>query len=101
MKITHKKNKSGTALIFDGDLTIYAIAQAKQDLLQDYENFQSPISLNLQSVSEIDTAGVQLLLFAHKICSDLQKKLYIEKSNEHVDDVLARLDVASHFILGN
>ena len=101
MKITHKKTKSGTALILDGELTIYAITQAKQDLLQDYEDLQSPVSLDLHSVSEIDTAGVQLLLFAHKLFSDIQKKLYIEKSNEHVDDVLASLDVANHFILGN
>jgi len=101
MKIMHKKNKAGSSLIFDGELTIYAIAQAKQDFLHDYENLQSPVSLDLHSVSEIDTAGVQLLLFAHKLFSDIQKKIYIEKSNEHVDSVLASLDVATHFTLGN
>jgi len=101
MKITHKKTKAGSVLILDGDLTIYTITQAKQDLLHDYENLQTPINLDLHSVSEIDTAGVQLLLFAHKLFSDIQKKLHIEKSNEHVDDVLASLDVANHFILGN
>lgn len=101
MKITHKKTKTGTTLILDGELTIYAITQARQDLLHDYESLQAPINLDLHRVSEIDTAGVQLLLFAHKLFSDIQKKLYIEKSNEHVKDVLASLDVANHFILGN
>ena len=101
MKITRKKTKAGTALSLDGELTIYTIAQAKQDLFDDYENLQSPINLDLHGVSEIDTAGVQLLLFAQKLFRDVQKNLVIEKSNEHVDDVLSNLDVASHFIVGN
>lgn len=101
MKVSYRKTKTGTAIILDGELTIYTIAQVKQDLLRDYENLQAPINLDLHGVSEIDTAGVQLLLFAHKLFNDIQKKLHIEKSNEHVDGVLSSLDVATHFILDN
>jgi anti-anti-sigma factor len=101
MKITHKKTKAGTVLILDGELTIYTIAQAKKELLHDYEKLQSPINLDLHGVSEIDTAGIQLLLFAHKLFNDIQKKLCIEKSNEHVDNVLSSLDVVTHFNPGN
>lgn len=101
MNITRKNSKSGTVLNIEGDLTIYTVTQAKQTLLNEYENFTSPISLDLKSVSEIDTAGLQLLLFLHKQLSDLDKKLHVAESNEHVDALLKQLDATSYFNLEN
>ncbi len=101
MNISCKNKKSGTLLSVDGDLTIYNVAQAKQTLFNDYENFISPIALDLQGVSEIDTAGLQLLLFMQKTLSNDNKKLHIAKSNEHVDAILINLDVANYFTLDN
>jgi len=99
MNITCKKNKSGTVLSLDGDLTIYSVTQAKQDLFHDYDNFVSPVALDLKNVSEIDTAGLQLLLFLQKVLTNDHKKIHIAKSNEHVDAVLKNLDVATYFTL--
>jgi anti-sigma B factor antagonist len=101
MNISCKKNKSGTLLSVDGELTIYSVAKAKQTLFDDYHNFVSPITLDLHSVSEIDTAGLQLLLFLQKMLSKDNKKIHIEKSNEHVDAILKNLDVANYFTLDN
>jgi anti-sigma B factor antagonist len=101
MNISCKNTKSGTMLGVDGELTIYSVAQAKQALFSDYENFVSPIALDLQSVSEIDTAGLQLLLFMQKTLSNDNKKIHIVKSNEHVDAILKNLDVANYFTLVN
>jgi hypothetical protein len=53
----------------------------------------------LHSVSEIDTAGVQLLLFAKVFFAKLDKTVFIVKSNEMVDAVLTKLDLTSHFSL--
>ena len=101
MKVTRENNKSGTVLSVDGDLTIYTVAQAKQVLLEDYENFSSPVALELQSVTEIDTAGLQLLLFMHKLLSGINKNVYVTKSNEQVDSILQNMDVATYFTLEN
>ncbi len=101
MKVTRKNNKSGTVLSVDGDLTIYTVAQAKQTLLEDYENFSSPVALDLQAVSEIDTAGLQLLLFMHKLLGGINKNVHVTKSNEHVDSILKNMDVATYFTLEN
>lgn len=101
MNISCKNNKSGTLLSVEGELTIYSVAQAKQALFDDYAKYVSPIALDLESVSEIDTAGLQLLLFMQKILSDDNKKLHLTKSNEHVDAILKNLDVATYFTLDN
>jgi len=101
MNISRKNNKSGTALNVDGELTIYTVTQAKHALLEDHENFTSPVALDLRNVSEIDTAGLQLLLFVQKHLASLDKKLHLVKSNEHVDALLENLDVATYFTLEN
>jgi len=101
MNVTRKNNKSGSLLGIDGELTIYTVSQARQALLEDHESFISPVALDLQKVSEIDTAGLQLLLFIQKHLSSLDKKLHLTKSNEHVDALLNQLDVAPYFSLDN
>jgi anti-anti-sigma factor len=101
MNITRKNSKSGTVLSVDGELTIYTVAQARQTLLEDHENFISPVALDLRNVSEIDTAGLQLLLFVQKHLGRLDKKLHLAKSNEHVDALLENLDVVNYFTLEN
>lgn len=101
MNISCKNTKSGTLLSVEGDLTIYTVAQAKHALFDDYDTFVSPIALDLENLSEIDTAGLQLLLFMQKNLSNDNKKLHIAKSNEHVDAILKTLDVATYFTLDN
>lgn len=99
MIINRKNNKSGTVLSLEGELTIYTVSHAKQTLLEDHEDFISPVAIELHNLSEIDTAGLQLLLFVQKQLSRLGKKLHVTKSNEHVDALLIHLDVVSYFTL--
>ncbi len=99
MNVTRKNNKSGSVFSFDGDLTIYTVAQAKQALFDDYDSLIGPVALDLRNVSEIDTAGLQLLLFVQKQLAAAEKRVHITKSNEHVDALITHLDVASYFTL--
>jgi anti-sigma B factor antagonist len=101
MNISRKNSKAGTVLSVEGELTIYTVTQAKQSLLEGHENFTSSVVLDLKNVSEIDTAGLQLLLFVQKHFNSLGKKLQVIKSNEQVDAILAQLDVANYFVLEN
>lgn len=99
MNITRKKNKEITTLSFEGDLTIYHVTESKTALFAEHEKLTDKIALDLQKVSEIDTAGVQLLLFARIFFAKLHKTVFIAKSNEIVDSVLTRLDISSQFTL--
>lgn len=99
MKISRKHAKSGSTFLCDGELTIYTVAAAKAELLNDSDNSIDPIALDLKHVSELDTAGVQLLLFTKKIMADNNKRIYLKHSNEYVDGVLNNFDVATQFIL--
>ncbi len=99
MNISRKKSKDTSTLIFDGDLTIYYVAQIKDELFADYEKLGDKVALDLSSIGEIDTAGVQLLLFAKKFFSSVRRPLFISKSNESVDSVLTALDVNTQFAI--
>jgi len=101
MAITRKKGKDNSVLVFDGEITIYTVAQLKNELFAELDSFPEKITLDLQAVTEIDTAGVQLLLFAQKIFTGATRQVFISKSNELVDAVFARLDVSSHFAKGH
>lgn len=99
MNISRKKSKDTTTLIFEGDLTIYYVTQIKDELFADYEKMADKIALDLSAVGEIDTAGVQLLLFAKKFFAAVRRPLSITKSNESVESVLTALDVNTQFAL--
>jgi anti-sigma B factor antagonist len=99
MNIVRKKNKDTTTLVLEGDLTIYYVAQIKDEIFADYDKLADKVALDLSAVSEIDTAGVQLLLFAKKFFSAVHRSFFISKSNESVDTVLTVLDVNNHFVM--
>lgn len=99
MNISRKKSKDTTTLVFEGDITIYYVAQIKEALFSDYEKLANKVALDLGGVTEIDTAGVQLLLFAKKFFASVHRSLFITKSNESVDAVLTVLDVNTQFAM--
>jgi anti-sigma B factor antagonist len=99
MNISRKKSKDTSTLIFEGDLTIYYVAQIKDELFADYEKLADKVALDLTAVGEIDTAGVQLLLFAKQFFSSVRRSLIISQSNESVESVLTALDVSAQFAI--
>jgi len=101
MKVTKKNTTSGSSLILEGELTIYTVSVTHAKLLESYDDAIDPVAIDASNISEIDTAGVQLLLFTKKMFADNNKRLYLEKSNPQVDNVLNTLDVAAHFALSN
>jgi anti-sigma B factor antagonist len=97
MNIQRKKTKDLTTLVLDGELTIYTVAQVKDMLFADKDSITDQIAVNLEKVAELDTAGIQLLLFAKSVYSNINKNLFISSSNELVDSVLDVFDVANIF----
>ncbi|ACE85305.1 STAS domain-containing protein [Cellvibrio japonicus] len=97
MTVSRKKSKDTTTLVFDGELTIYTVSQLKDALFAEPEVSSAKVALDLQSVSELDTAGVQLLLFIRQFFSAVAKEVVLAKTNELVDAVFSTLDIHSHF----
>lgn len=86
----------GAALRIDGEMTIYRAAELKDALLGALSG-QSALELDLSGVSEIDTAGVQLLMLAKKTAATLQCELRLCGHSEAVAEVFELLRLATYF----
>ncbi len=91
MKITKLKGsnkRSGLCrLQIDGDMTIYtaeAMLEGFMPYINDYKDFE----LDLSSIDEIDTAGVQMLLQFNKKAKQSEKAVCMTAISQSVQDVL-------------
>ncbi len=87
------------ALRIEGELTIYRAAELR-DVLKDALAAVPPhgaLALDLADVSEMDSAGAQLLIAAQKSAQASGRALRVASTSAAVDDVLAilRLDLRS------
>lgn len=83
-------------LVFSEELTIYTAAETMQ-VIQEELKKMLPIKLNLSEVSEIDAAGLQILL-AIKLHADLiHQDLTITGLSDPVAELLALGDLAGYF----
>ena len=97
MAIVCKKNMDNSVVAFDGELTIYTVTQIKDEFFSGKNDLTGNILFDLHAITEIDTAGVQLLLFLKKFYTANAQKVSVSKTNDMVDAVFATLDINSHF----
>ena len=87
-----------TALRIDGEMTIYRAAELKQTLLDALALAgQGALDIDLAGVTEIDTAGVQLLMLAKKTAGERQCELRLGGHSEAVTQVFELLNLATYF----
>jgi anti-sigma B factor antagonist len=79
-----------------GEMTIYTAAEQKGQLLAFIESGQS-LEINLSQVSELDTAGTQLLILAKQEAARAQKKLRFVMHSNAVLDVLELANLTTVF----
>lgn len=79
-----------------GELTIYHAHYAKQRLLELVHHHQD-IEIDLSGVSEIDTAGLQLLLLAKRDGAALSRQLRYQKHSAAVVEILDLYDLTAPF----
>lgn len=97
MDVSRKHSKATTTLRLAGECTIYHAATAKDQLLGDSAGFDKTVKLDLEQVSELDTAGVQLLLMLRKAVQQAGGTLHLQATNETVDQVLQLLRLPAPF----
>lgn len=83
-------------LHIEGEMTIYRAAELKQTLLSALEQ-REVLEVDLSAVTELDTAGVQLLLLAKKTAQAGRRELRLAAHSPAVVDVLEMLNLIPYF----
>lgn len=83
-------------LHIQGELTIYQVVELKEILLAALAEPQ-PLDVDLSGVTEIDTAGVQLLMLVKKTAQARSHELRFLAHSPAVTEVFELLDLAAYF----
>lgn len=100
MTNSHPDKAGGPLLRLRGELDIYHVAALKEELLEALRA-NARLTLDLSEISEIDTAGVQLLLWASAYATGRGGSLLLQGASEAVRGVIAYLNLPSLLDGGN
>jgi anti-anti-sigma factor len=81
-------SSGAAALVIDGELTIHTAGDRKVELLGLLERGDA-LTVDLSGVTELDTAGLQLLLLTRREATQLGKTLEITAASNAVTEALA------------
>lgn len=84
-------------LELNDELTIYRAAELKEELLQALPQDGGTLELDLSGVSELDSAGLQLLMMLKKTAGQRGCKLRLQAHSPAVLEVFELLNVAAFF----
>ncbi|MDH5447291.1 MAG: STAS domain-containing protein [Gammaproteobacteria bacterium] len=92
-----KKKRGGVCHItIDGDMTIYTAAEMKQELLSATDKCKR-IEMDLSGISELDSAGFQLLLQLKRMGKSDDIEVLLESHSPAVLDVLNLYGMDQYF----
>lgn len=93
---TQTLTNGASRLMVDGEMNIYNAHEVKDQLIGAVRA-SGVLELDLSHVSEIDTAGLQLLLLAKQESVRLQKALHITAHSDAVRELIDFYNVAAFF----
>ena len=97
MNVIFDRGDSGWCRVaVEGDMTIYAALALKDKLLLPLAQCKA-VEINLAGVSEIDSAGLQLLIVAKNEAQARGKTLTLTGHSQAVLDLMAQCDLQSFF----
>lgn len=96
MPIKYKQIQGEGHLAIEDEMTIYTAAEQKSTLLGHFTE-NDAIEIDLSAVSEIDSAGVQLLMLLKNEASKSDKQVRYTHHSQSVVAVLELLDLATQF----
>ncbi len=88
-----KPTRDPAVLRLEGELTIFRAAELKSQLLSE----PLPREIDLSGVTEIDSAGVQLLMLVKKFALAQQRELALVRHSPAVLEVFELLNLAAFF----
>jgi anti-anti-sigma factor len=96
MTITQQCNSAPLVVYVEGEMTIYRAVELKQTLLEAIVE-SGAVEFELSKVSELDSAGVQLLMLAKRTAQSRHSQMRLVAPSPAVLDVLDLLNLASYF----
>lgn len=96
MTTAQKKKSKAAALRIEGEMSIYRAAELKATLLAPLEQ-DGALEVDLSGVTELDTAGVQLLMLAKNTAREKQSELRLIGHSAAVLEVFELLNLAAYF----
>lgn len=84
-----RSKKNGKVCTLSGALTIYSVREQHQLMREALAESPTSISLDLDNISEIDAAGLQLLLWWNKTCAAQSVAWSMTGNSDAVSQVLA------------
>lgn len=84
------------SLRIEGEMTIYRATDAKRSLFSALDD-ACMIELDLSDVTEIDTAGVQLIMLAKIMAEAKGGSLSLAQCSARVTEVIGLLDLGDYF----
>lgn len=96
MSITFEKNNDTGLLRPDGEMTIYTAAEMKPDLLGPLAECDE-IEMDLSAVTEIDSAGLQLLMVMKSEARRLEHEVRFTNHSQPVIELFELLKLSGRF----
>ncbi len=96
MEINVQNNNGRCAMALGGELTIYAAAELKDGLVGAIGEC-AEMEINLSAVSDIDTAGLQVLVLAKRHAAATNKALHLVGHSRPVMELLELYNMAALF----
>jgi anti-anti-sigma factor len=84
-------------LQLDGEITIYTAMELKKTILDALEECGQALHLDLSAVTELDTAGFQLLVLAKREAERRGKGFHIEAVSPATDELIRLYNMAGYF----
>ncbi len=91
-----RKEKTTKALRLDGELTIYRAAELKDELMKAMAA-ASPLEIDLSGITEVDGAGLQLLILVKKEAGRQGKTVNFSSHSPAVLDVIDFANLSGQF----
>jgi anti-anti-sigma factor len=96
MEINVRNNNGRCAMALGGELTIYAAAELKDSLVGAIGEC-AEMEIDLSAVSDIDTAGLQVLVLAKRHAAASNRALHLVGHSRPVMELLELYDLAGLF----
>jgi len=94
---TRTKKKQGTHILpLEGELTIYNAAELKPSLIEALHKGQE-MEIDVSKISEMDTAGLQLLLLTKREAVNQNKPLRLINHSDAVLELINLYNMAEYF----
>jgi anti-sigma B factor antagonist len=96
MKKSKENKNASSTLNIKGEMSIYRALELKQTLLDSVTKFED-LEVNLADVTELDTAGIQILMLAKRQAQETHRHFRLTAHSPAVLEVFEILNLAAYF----